>query len=441
MLRVTKTLELARGALAQTLDWQEALDIFFASLQEVGSYRKIQVLMWDATSRSFIVEGGQCSSSAALVISSDHPLALYASKIKAPLLYGKLPPETPLEVQQAFDWLAISALLPLVVQDEVVGIVLLEEPLGSSRAKDVKVLAELAMIAAPALHHAFLYRTSLKEVVQLNRELEQKIDSLAAASGQKQDLDLARSEFLSIASHQLYTPLTAIRGYLSMLQEGDFGRLPTKQQPIIDIVGKSATRLIALIRNLLDISRIESGRFELNLAMVNIVEAAQESVQDLLPNAINKGLQLVFTKPSTPILLLVGDQQRLRQVMLNFIDNAIKYTDQGTIDVRVEQQDEHELVFSVTDTGKGLSQAQIPLLFTKFSRVGGAGIFNTEGTGLGLYVAEQIVREHRGDVLARSPGPGQGSTFSVTLPLSSSPRSLKLGDTAIVEIKQYDADT
>jgi signal transduction histidine kinase len=157
-------------------------------------------------------------------------------------------------------------------------------------------------------------------------------------------------------------------------------------------------------------------------------------VRDLLPNAAAKKLALEFEEPTVPLPHIVADRQRLRQVMLNFIDNAIKYTTAGRIDVTLRPLDD-QLIFAVTDTGKGLTQPEIAKLFNKFTRVGGADRFHTEGTGLGLYVAKQIVKEHHGDVEVASPGTGQGSTFSVHLPIEGSPRSLKVGEKASVAIK------
>lgn len=223
-----------------------------------------------------------------------------------------------------------------------------------------------------------------------------------------------------------------------MLEEGDYGQVSPDQKPVLDILDKSATRLIDLIKNLLDISRIESGRLELNLQSVDLVQMAESLVADLLPNAITKKLELEFHKPEGEIAHVVVDTQRIRQVMLNFVDNAIKYTPAGKVDVYLKQEGEH-VHFSVSDTGRGLQTNDIDQLFHKFIRVGGASKFNTEGTGLGLYVAKQIVGEHRGQVRAESAGLNKGSTFIMELPIEGSEKSLKVGDKASVVIKAADA--
>ncbi len=284
-------------------------------------------------------------------------------------------------------------------------------------------VAGLVGLIALALYKAKIYE-----------DLQTTTQALEEANKQLKDLDKAKSEFLSIASHQLNTPLTSIRGYISMLLEGDYGQLDEKQKPILDIVNKSSMRLIELIKNLLDISRIESGRLELNLASLDLTQHAKELVQDLIPNALAKKLGLEFHAPEKPVAPVVADQQRVRQVMLNFVDNAIKYTPSGKVDVYVEQKGD-EVIFSVKDTGKGITQDEITKLFNKFTRVGGASRYHTEGTGLGLYVAKQIVNEHHGDVGVESPGMGKGSTFFMKLPIEGSAKALKVGEKTSVEIK------
>ncbi len=322
-----------------------------------------------------------------------------------------------------------SILYPLRFGEKMLGLL----TLSSSRSlKDLSNYEEESVTGIIGLVALALYKADLYEDLQVTTS------KLGEVNKQLTELDKAKSEFLSIASHQLYTPLTALRGYISMLLEGDFGELSEKQEPILDILNTSTERLIALIKNLLDISRIESGRLELNLASIDLVKMADDLVQSLYPNAVAKGLKLVFHHPPANMPHVIADEQRLRQVMLNFIDNSIKYTPKGRVDVKIEQQNDR-MLFSVSDTGKGLAPDEISRLFHKFSRVGGASRFHTEGTGLGLYVAKQIVNEHHGEVEVSSPGVGKGSTFAMHMPAEGTPHSLKIGDKASVVIKAADA--
>lgn len=322
-----------------------------------------------------------------------------------------------------------SMILPLRFGNETLGLLSLSTSRSFMNASgyEYESLAGIVSLTALALYKAKLYK-----------DLQDTSEKLTAANMQLKNLDKAKSEFLSIASHQLYTPLTALRGYISMLKEGDYGVVAKEQVPILDILDKSATRLIELIKSLLDISRIESGRLELNLESVDLAEMARVLVADLMPNAITKKLELTFHEPKAPIAHAVVDVQRIRQVMLNFVDNSIKYTPAGKVDVRIVQEGKR-IIFSVTDTGNGLETNDISQLFHKFIRVGGAARFHTEGTGLGLYVAKQIVNEHHGEVTACSEGLKKGSTFSMELPIEGSAGSLKVGEKSSVVIKAANA--
>lgn len=318
-----------------------------------------------------------------------------------------------------------SILHPLRYGGNTLGVLTLSASRSLSNLSQYEQEAVSGIIGLVALA---MYKTDLYVDLQVTSA------ALASANKQLQNVDKAKSEFLSVASHQLYTPLTALRGYVSMMQEGDFGDVPVEQKPILEILDQSALRLITLIKGLLDISRIERGKFELNLQSTDLAAMVRELVRDLLPNAIQKGLQLKFDVAKDVVSNVVVDQERIRQIVLNFIDNSIKYTTEGSIDVSVREKN-GKVYFSVKDTGKGISEDDLPKLFHKFSRVGGASRYHTEGTGLGLYVAMQVVEEHKGEVKAESPGEGLGSTFTLILPAEGTPGSLKVGQKREVVIK------
>ena len=346
------------------------------------------------------------------------------------------------EVEGTFNWLDIAVVLPLYVNKELTGFIALGDKLSGApyMQDDINFLSALAPQAAVALKNARLYKESLEFSAKLEAEVTRATHELEIANEQLRDLDKAKSEFLSVASHQLYTPLTALRGYLSMIQEGEFGKTTVKQKPIINILEKSSNRLINLIKNLLDISRIESGRLELNLETTNIVQMTEELVKDLLPNALRKKIKFKMHTPAEPLPNVVADKERIRQVLLNIIDNAIKYTNKGRVNVSLEKNLD-EIIISVTDTGRGMTQDEIAKIFTKFTRVGGDSRFRTEGSGLGLYVAKQIIREHHGGIEVTSPGLEKGSTFAIHFPIEGSPQSLQAGEQASVEIKAAETRT
>lgn len=348
------------------------------------------------------------------------------SQVYSPLLLQALKraDQTP-----AVEEIKYSLLVPLRFGQETIGVLKIS---ASRSLQDISSFERDSVTGIISLVALALYKAKLYE------DLQHATTQLENANQRLQGLDKANKEFLSLASHQLYTPVTALKGYLSMIQEGDFGATPEKFVPIIEILRKSTEHLIALIKQYLDISRIEAGRLELKLESLDLFDMSKVMVQDLMPNAMNKNLNLVLDPPAQPLPRVAADQERIRQVMLNFIDNAIKYTDQGTIRIRVATTP-GRVVFSVTDTGKGMTASEIERLFVKFTRVGGDSRFRTEGTGLGLYLARKIVREHHGEVSVQSPGPGQGSTFSMILPSEGSPDSLKVGQHTSVGIKAAEA--
>jgi len=441
---------LSRG-LSRTIDIEDVTATVLFAMRSIVRTRKVGILLRQPESGSFVPQAQEGMRNFDVTIQPDNVLVLHLKHAQTVVAKDELAIQKEQDpsadhrkeisvIQDSLDWLDVSVVIPLFVNKALTGLILLGDKLSGRPylQEDIQFLDTFSPQAAVALENARLYKESLEFGQTLKEEVERATAELATANEQLKDLDKAKSEFLSIASHQLYTPLTALRGYLSMLMEGEFGKIPTKQAPIMDILETSSVRLIALIKSLLDISRIESGRLELDLESVDLTTMAKELVRDLMPNAAAKKLKLAFHPPAKELPHAVVDRQRIRQVMLNFTDNAIKYTDHGRIDVRLKQADD-DLVFSVTDTGRGIARQDITRLFNKFTRVRDPSRLHAEGIGLGLYVAKQMVKEHHGDVQVASAGPGRGSTFSMRLPIEGSPTSLRVGEKATVEIKAAEA--
>ncbi|OHA68570.1 MAG: hypothetical protein A3J68_02085 [Candidatus Wildermuthbacteria bacterium RIFCSPHIGHO2_02_FULL_48_16] len=270
-----------------------------------------------------------------------------------------------------------------------------------------------------AMFIAFLFAGYLLIKSVLN---EIKIrEQLQAALLKLQELDKAKSEFLSIASHQLRAPLTAIKGYLSMLMEGTYGAVGEEQKRPMQNVYDSNERMIKLVNDLLNISRIESGRVEVKLEEGSIQEILEGVAQELQVKAHEKRLDLVVEKPTSPLPLFRFDKEKIRNVILNLVDNAIHYTEQGSVSLNAKVQmihDKNAMVIQVKDTGLGMSQEEIARLFQSFTRGETGNRAWAEGSGLGLYIAKQFVALHKGKISAESKGANQGSTFIVELPLA-----------------------
>ena len=230
------------------------------------------------------------------------------------------------------------------------------------------------------------------------------------------ELDEAKSEFLSIASHQLRTPLSFIKGNVSMTLEGTWGKLTPGQKMELEKVYISNERLIKLVDDLLDISRIESGRMEYSFESVSLEEMAENMVKDFLPMARMKNLDLKYERPEKPLSKVKADSLKIRQVIMNLIDNAIKYTEEGRITIGLKEKD-NKVIFWVKDTGIGIAPGEQKLLFQKFSRVTEATKTKTEGLGIGLYLGAELIKAHKGKIWVESEGERKGSTFYFELPV------------------------
>jgi len=265
------------------------------------------------------------------------------------------------------------------------------------------------------------------KLAQANEKMKKINKQLQSANAELKQLDDAKSEFISIASHQLRTPLTAVKGYGSMLLDGDFGEITNeKQRNAINIMFISGNRLINLVENLLNISRIESGRMQFKFEAKSLADLARESCDTLRNSAASQKLYLKFIEPKKPLPLAVIDDEKIRQVLQNFVDNAIKYTKEGGITVLLEQGKD-EIICRVQDTGMGVTPEDQQKLFKKFSRGKDAFLVNTEGNGLGLYVAHMMIDAHKGRIWIESEGiEGKGSKFCFSLPTAESAAGKKL---------------
>lgn len=259
---------------------------------------------------------------------------------------------------------------------------------------------------------------SVKSEIQRKEELEVLTKELSAANAELKRLDTAKSEFISIASHQLRTPLTAVRGFLSLLIEGAYGKLEPKIAETLNKVTVANNRLMSLVENLLNISRIEAGRIQYQFAPTQIESIVDELADMFLLAATTKGIRFKVKKPKQPLPLLPLDAAKIRETLSNLIDNAIKYTEHGSVTIAYELL-EGRVAVSITDTGMGMEEEQLSRLFKKFERGAEAVRVNVSSTGLGLYVGRKFAEAHGGTVVASSEGRGKGSCFVLELPIAS----------------------
>lgn len=262
-----------------------------------------------------------------------------------------------------------------------------------------------------------LSRIMRRELAQ-KAEIERLAVGLERANARLQELDKQKSEFVSIASHQLRSPLTAIRGYAAMLRDGSYGTMPDKANEPLDRIHESAKLMASSIEDFLSVSRIESGNMKYEMADFNLREQAEHIVDDLRAEALKVGLVLSYKSDLTCQGFVHADIGKTQQILHNLINNSLKYTQKGTVTVFVhEHLDNKKLYVEIIDTGIGMSKETIDTLFAKFTRAKNANSVNIKGTGLGLFVAREMARAMQGEITAHSAGDGQGSHFVLELPL------------------------
>ncbi len=252
-----------------------------------------------------------------------------------------------------------------------------------------------------------------EEIENFNITLQEKVDhatrELRKTNEKLKALDETKDEFISMASHQLRTPLTSVKGYLSMVLEGDAGEISEMQHKLLDQAYVSSQRMVYLIADLLNVSRLRTGKFVIEAVPTNLADLVEGEITQLKGTAKSRNITLTYEKPTDfPALLL--DETKLRQVVMNFADNAIYYTRSGG-NINIELEDKGQTIeFRVADDGLGVPKAEQHHLFTKFYRADNARKARPDGTGLGLFMAKKVIIAQGGSLIFKSTE-GKGSTF------------------------------
>jgi signal transduction histidine kinase len=257
----------------------------------------------------------------------------------------------------------------------------------------------------------------LKEQETSAKLLVRRDMELARANERLRDLDQVKSKFVSVAAHQMRTPLSAIRWALTMMLQGDLGPVSDSQKKVLEKSLVSTDRLIKLISDLLDIDHMESGRFLYTPQTFNISELIQGVVDDLTSQSKHKGVEIVFV-PSISAVAITADPEKIRLAMENVIENAVKYTPKdGEVLVSIVMKENGMIEIQVKDSGIGIPHDEQKFVFNRFFRSSNAMHNETEGSGLGLYIAKEIILYHGGTVRFESKE-HEGTTFFIELPLN-----------------------
>ncbi len=273
------------------------------------------------------------------------------------------------------------------------------------------------LLLATILLGTLVIRSVTKEVSQ-RLKIEELAKDLEKANNHLKELDQLKSEFLSLASHQIRAPLTAIKGYISEIFEGDYGPVTKEIEQPLHVVYQSTENLVTIVNEFLDISRIEQGKMKYELSKFDFKKTVEEVSAALKPNIDRKGL--TFTMEAQEGNYMVNaDQGKIKQIIGNIIDNSIKYTPSGWMKAIVSINSSAKTVrLALQDSGVGISKETIAQLFQKFTRAQDASKVNIMGTGLGLYVAKLMMEAQNGKIWVESEGKGKGSTFFIELPLA-----------------------
>jgi PAS domain S-box-containing protein len=277
-----------------------------------------------------------------------------------------------------------------------------------ARADGRRLFAELSGSA---------YHVGGKRVIQcIVRDITDRTEFLEreqAARAQAESANRAKDEFLAVLSHELRTPLTAMLGWVRLVRSGRLG--PEKTQQALEVIERNTRLQAQLIEDLLDVSRITTGKLHLEVLPVDLVAVIEAALDALRGSAEAKGVE-IQTHMDTSLDLVPGDRYRLQQVVWNLVSNAVKFTPPGgRIDVRVERA-EAAVRIVVSDTGRGIAADFLPHIFDRFRQAEAATTRTFGGLGLGLAIVRDLVELHGGTVRADSPGEGQGATFTVELP-------------------------
>lgn len=319
----------------------------------------------------------------------------------------------PTDIEQLFNCSAATAhrikkqtvvkslyIVKLIARNRLVGILAagFVAEAEAVQPQDTLLLDRLSEPVGVALDNRLLYEENRRVLRQLTH-----------SNAKLKALDETKDEFITMASHQLRTPLTSVKGYLSMVLEGDAGKLNANQQKLLQQSFISSQRMVYLISDLLNLSRLNTGKFVIETAPVDLSEVVQSEIDQLAETAKARELALVYKKPaSLPPLML--DETKIHQVVMNFIDNAIYYTPAGGT-VTVELRETPTAVeYMVHDTGIGVPKPVQHKLFTKFFRAPNAQQARPDGTGLGLFMARKVIAAQGGSIIFDSVE-GKGSTF------------------------------
>jgi len=405
-----KTIREASKAITSVIRLDDLINLLEQVLINTIKVRNFSLFIYDKKKQRMIQQltAAQKERLTPLIIQEQSPLINALKKQRQPLILEEISHQVITkgveekklkeleQIERQMKQLNIALSIPLILKGKLIGLLNLGAKLSGDAfsTTDLELLSILANQTAIALDNASVY--------ERERELSQ-----------------LKSQFVSVAAHRLRTPLSVIKWAASLLKET---KCSQEQRDLIEKTFIANERMINLVNDLLDVSRIEEGKVIYNLALVRIEDVVEESLKDFKQALAQKDIRFSFKKPKEPLPKIRADIQRMKSAISTLLENAITYTNKGgriKITLELNPKNQKEILFSIKDNGIGIPESAKPHIFEKFFRARNAIKHETEGTGLGLFIAKSIIEEHQGRIWFESKE-NQGTTFWVGLPVVKS---------------------
>ncbi|MFA6171916.1 MAG: ATP-binding protein [Patescibacteria group bacterium] len=405
--------------LKSTLDPNKIYNIIFSTINDAFHVKSMLTLVKDRDNDFIVEDNFNSKIDCKKLFFATRSLYRQNGKDLVPVIVEELKREnSPKKIKsiQLLESYKIAALSPLGVEGQVTGLIALGEKESGDmyNDEDINVLNIVGTQATIAIENALLY----KEIGEMNKNLQKKVEEktgeLRKQNEYLEKLLIMRSEFLDIASHQLRTPVSVIKGMISMILEG--GLAKEKVDEFLKAVLFKSNKLAEIINDILRASEMDTENVLLKFSKVDLNVLLTKLIEDKQIQIKNSGIKLSLNLPAKPLPILNADDRYLEQAIGNLVNNSIQYTPKGgKIDVDAKVNGKN-VEIRVIDTGIGIPKEDMPKLFSKFSRAKNAIAMYTDGTGLGLFIVKKIVEGHiGGKICIEKTEEGKGSTFLITL--------------------------